>query len=127
MSNKQASRPIFANGLFISSFRYGPLLMAHSELFVTGAPPVEGSAVDLDVLSLLDSFGEENSTVERCYRAHSRSSVLQGLPFGGVPTVLTINVVLWMVQTRTHTQTIIFTVYTMNCRRAVKFDYIMQI
>ncbi|TMS21425.1 Calcium permeable stress-gated cation channel 1 [Larimichthys crocea] len=57
--------------------------MAHSELFVTSAPPVEGKAVELDVLSFLDSFGEENSTAERCYRSHSHSSVLQGLPFGG--------------------------------------------
>ena len=75
--------------------------MAHSELFVTRAPPVEGRAVELDVLSYLDPFGEENNTAERCYRSHSRSSVLQGLPFGGVPTVLAINVVLWMVQTCT--------------------------
>lgn len=73
--------------------------MAHSEQFVTRAPPVEGGPVELNVLSFLDSFGEENSTAERCYRSHSRSSVLQGLPFGGVPTVLLINVVLWMVQT----------------------------
>ncbi|GLD62427.1 calcium permeable stress-gated cation channel 1 isoform X1, partial [Lates japonicus] len=77
-------------------YQYGPVLMAHSELFVTRAPPVEGSAVELSVLSFLESFGEENSTAERCYRSHSRSSVLQGLPFGGVPTVLAINVVLWM-------------------------------
>ncbi|KAM6961226.1 calcium permeable stress-gated cation channel 1, partial [Aplochiton taeniatus] len=40
---------------------------------------------------------EGNSTAERCYLAHSRSSVLQGLPFGGVPTVLAINLLLWMV------------------------------
>uniref|UniRef100_A0A7N6ALK0 Transmembrane protein 63C n=1 Tax=Anabas testudineus TaxID=64144 RepID=A0A7N6ALK0_ANATE len=46
----------------------------------------------LNVLGFLDSPGEENSTAERCYRSHSRSSVLQGLPFGGVPTVLVINV-----------------------------------
>ncbi|XP_052001775.1 calcium permeable stress-gated cation channel 1 [Xyrauchen texanus] len=39
---------------------------------------------------------EENSTLERCYRSQSRSSVLQGLPFGGVPTVLSINIILWL-------------------------------
>lgn len=86
-------------------FRYGPVLMADSDLFVTRAPPVEGRPVELDVLGFLESFGEENSTAERCYRSHSRSSVLQGLPFGGVPTVLAINVVLWMVQT-TYSQTL---------------------
>lgn len=78
------------------------MLMAHPELFVTRAPPAEGRAAQLDVLGFLDSLAEENSTAERCYRSHSRSSVLQGLPFGGVPTVLAINVVLWMVRTHPH-------------------------
>lgn len=78
------------------------MLMAHPELFVTRAPPAEGRATQLDVLGFLDSLAEENSTAERCYRSHSRSSVLQGLPFGGVPTVLAINVVLWMVRTHPH-------------------------
>lgn len=87
---------------FFPPFRYGPALMAHSELFVTRAPPVDVRTAELSALSFLDSFGDDNSTAERCYRSHSRSSVLQGLPFGGVPTVLAINVVLWMVQTHTH-------------------------
>uniref|UniRef100_A0A673X838 Transmembrane protein 63C n=1 Tax=Salmo trutta TaxID=8032 RepID=A0A673X838_SALTR len=53
--------------------------------------------MELDVLGFLDSLGEDNTTAaERCYRSHSRSSVLQGLPFGGVPTVLAINVGLWL-------------------------------
>ena len=71
--------------------------MADSSLFVSMAPPVDGRGMELDVLGLLGPLEEENSTAERCYRSHSRSSVLQGLPFGGVPTVLAINVVLWMV------------------------------
>uniref|UniRef100_A0A3Q1CTL2 Transmembrane protein 63C n=1 Tax=Amphiprion ocellaris TaxID=80972 RepID=A0A3Q1CTL2_AMPOC len=71
--------------------------MAQSELFVARAPPVEARPVELDVLGFLESFGEENSTAERCYRSHSRSSVLQGLPFGGVPTVLAINVFLLLI------------------------------
>lgn len=79
--------------------------MEHSDLFVTTAPPVEGRTAESDLSRFLDSLGEENSTVERCYHSHSRSSVLQGLPFGGVPTVLAINVVLWMVHTCTHTHT----------------------
>lgn len=75
-------------------FLYGPVLMA--ELFMMSAPPVDGTK--LEVLGFLESFGEDNSTAERCFRSHSRSSVLQGLPFGGVPTVLAINVVIWMVR-----------------------------
>lgn len=74
--------------------------MAQSELFVTRASPVEARPVELDVLGFLQRFGDENSTAERCYRSHSHSSVLQGLPFGGVPTVLVINVVIWMVKTQ---------------------------
>lgn len=94
---------LFLPSLFV--FRYGSVLMADSDPFVTKAPPVEGRPVELDVFGFLESFGEENSTAERCYRSHSRSSVLQGLPFGGVPTVLAINVVLWMVQPA-HSQTL---------------------
>ncbi|TNM95470.1 hypothetical protein fugu_016553 [Takifugu bimaculatus] len=58
-----------------------PVLMAHSDQFVMTAPPVEEREPDL--FGFLDSVGEENSTAERCYHSHSRSSVLQGLPFGG--------------------------------------------
>uniref|UniRef100_A0AAQ6A579 Transmembrane protein 63C n=1 Tax=Amphiprion ocellaris TaxID=80972 RepID=A0AAQ6A579_AMPOC len=86
--------------------------MAQSELFVARAPPVEARPVELDVLGFLESFGEENSTAERCYRSHSRSSVLQGLPFGGVPTVLAINVVLWM-----------FLLLIFSCLRKAAWDY----
>uniref|UniRef100_A0A3Q1KDC9 Uncharacterized protein n=1 Tax=Anabas testudineus TaxID=64144 RepID=A0A3Q1KDC9_ANATE len=75
-------------------------------------PPVEGGPVELNVLGFLDSPGEENSTAERCYRSHSRSSVLQGLPFGGVPTVLVINVVLWM-----------FLLLIFSCLRKAAWDY----
>ncbi|XP_028994352.1 calcium permeable stress-gated cation channel 1 isoform X2 [Betta splendens] len=92
--------------------RYGPVLMAHSELLLTRGPPVEQGPVDLGVLGFLDALGEENSTAERCYRSHSRSSVLQGLPFGGVPTVLAINVVLWM-----------FLLLIFSCLRKAAWDY----
>lgn len=80
-------------------------MAVRSDLLGTAQPAFEswpaggGSPVEeLDVRSFLGSLMEENSTAERCYRSHSRSSVLQGLPFGGVPTVLAINVVLWLVQ-----------------------------
>uniref|UniRef100_A0A3P8ZQC1 Transmembrane protein 63C n=1 Tax=Esox lucius TaxID=8010 RepID=A0A3P8ZQC1_ESOLU len=76
-------------------------------------PPLDGRGLALDVLGFLDSLGEDNSTAaERCYRSHSRSSVLQGLPFGGVPTVLAINVVLWM-----------FLLLIFSCLRKAAWDY----
>ncbi|XP_061700561.1 calcium permeable stress-gated cation channel 1 [Syngnathoides biaculeatus] len=86
--------------------------MADSALFLTSAPPVEGRPAALNVLGLLDSAGDENSTAERCYRSHSRSSVLQGLPFGGIPTVLAINVVMWM-----------FLLLIFSCLRKAAWDY----
>ncbi|XP_032403581.1 osmosensitive cation channel TMEM63C isoform X2 [Xiphophorus hellerii] len=70
--------------------------MESSELLETRAPPVALRHVELDVLRFLQPSAEENSTAEQCFRSHSRNSVLQGLPFGGVPTVLFINAVLWM-------------------------------
>uniref|UniRef100_A0A3Q1FW74 Transmembrane protein 63C n=1 Tax=Acanthochromis polyacanthus TaxID=80966 RepID=A0A3Q1FW74_9TELE len=57
-------------------------------------------------------LGDAVNTAERCYRSHSRSSVLQGLPFGGVPTVLAINVVLWM-----------FLLLIFSCLRKAAWDY----
>uniref|UniRef100_A0A3Q4GIX0 Transmembrane protein 63C n=1 Tax=Neolamprologus brichardi TaxID=32507 RepID=A0A3Q4GIX0_NEOBR len=89
--------------------------MAQSELFVTRASPVEARPVELDVLGFLQRFGDENSTAERCYRSHSHSSVLQGLPFGGVPTVLVINVVIWMPCPATITRILFLCVYSSLC------------
>ncbi|XP_073683033.1 calcium permeable stress-gated cation channel 1 [Garra rufa] len=74
----------------------------------SGGSPVE----ELDVRSFLSSLMEENSTAERCYRSHSRSSVLQGLPFGGVPTVLAINVAVWL-----------FLLLIFSCLRKAAWDY----
>lgn len=37
----------------------------------------------------------KNMSASDCFR--SRSTVLQGQPFGGIPTVLLINIILWMV------------------------------
>ncbi|XP_019721065.1 osmosensitive cation channel TMEM63C isoform X1 [Hippocampus comes] len=86
--------------------------MADSALFMSRAPPVEGRSLVLNDLGLLDSIGDENSTAERCYRSHSRSSVLQGLPFGGIPTVLAVNVILWM-----------FLLLIFSCLRKAAWDY----
>ncbi|XP_076834531.1 osmosensitive cation channel TMEM63C isoform X2 [Brachyhypopomus gauderio] len=62
----------------------------------------------------LDAAGavEGNVTTEGCYHAHSRSSVLQGLPFGGVPTVLAINLALWL-----------FLLLVFSCLRKAAWDY----
>lgn len=69
--------------------------MAGSELSMAAQPGTQ-----LDAPSFLDTLGLDNSTAKYCYGAHSRSSVLEGLPFGGVPTVLAINVVMWLVSTQ---------------------------
>uniref|UniRef100_A0AAY4AFL1 Transmembrane protein 63C n=1 Tax=Denticeps clupeoides TaxID=299321 RepID=A0AAY4AFL1_9TELE len=65
----------------------------------------------LDILDFLTTV-TENSTADQCYRAHSHSSVLQGLPFGGIPTVLAINVVLWL-----------FLLLVFSCLRKAAWDY----
>ncbi|MGH0166322.1 UNVERIFIED_CONTAM: hypothetical protein FKN15_070240 [Acipenser sinensis] len=66
----------------------------------------------LDVLSFLDTLGPDNGTVERCYSTRSHSTVLQGLPFGGVPTVLAINFILWLVL-----------LLVFSCLRKAAWDY----
>ncbi|MBN3314533.1 CSC1 protein, partial [Atractosteus spatula] len=85
--------------------------MEGSGFSVFGVPGGEHSSA-LDVLSFLDTLGLNNGTAERCYSAHSRSTVLQGLPFGGVPTVLAINFVLWM-----------FLLLVFSCLRKAAWDY----
>ncbi|XP_012658969.1 calcium permeable stress-gated cation channel 1 isoform X1 [Otolemur garnettii] len=46
-------------------------------------------------LSNMDELGKlKNMTVDECFQA--RSTVLQGQPFGGVPTVLFLNIGLWV-------------------------------
>lgn len=57
--------------------------------------PDGAGLTSLDVLVFLDA--PVNSTEEQCFSARSRSTVLEGLPFGGVPTVLAINFILWLV------------------------------
>uniref|UniRef100_A0AAY4AB19 Transmembrane protein 63C n=1 Tax=Denticeps clupeoides TaxID=299321 RepID=A0AAY4AB19_9TELE len=72
---------------------------------------VGGLGTKLDILDFLTTV-TENSTADQCYRAHSHSSVLQGLPFGGIPTVLAINVVLWL-----------FLLLVFSCLRKAAWDY----
>lgn len=40
-----------------------------------------------------------NKSTEMCYSARIRSTVLQGLPFGGVPTVLALDFMCFLVST----------------------------
>ncbi|XP_049320077.1 calcium permeable stress-gated cation channel 1 [Astyanax mexicanus] len=87
-------------------------MAALSDSMGTARPSFESWPMELDVLGMLDSRAEENSTVERCYRSHSRSSVLQGLPFGGVPTVLIINLIIWL-----------FLLLVFSCLRKAAWDY----
>ncbi|XP_019374296.1 PREDICTED: calcium permeable stress-gated cation channel 1 [Gavialis gangeticus] len=68
------------------------------------------SPISLDVLSFLDTLA--NSTEEQCFSARSRSTVLQGLPFGGVPTVLAINFILWLLL-----------LLVFSCLRKAAWDY----
>lgn len=37
----------------------------------------------------------QNLSANECFQSHS--TVLQGQPFGGVPTVLFLNIILWVV------------------------------
>ncbi|CAM2116136.1 unnamed protein product [Caretta caretta] len=76
------------------------------------AEPAPGGAnpISLDVLSFLDPLA--NSTEEQCFSARSRSTVLQGLPFGGVPTVLAINFILWLLL-----------LLVFSCLRKAAWDY----
>lgn len=41
-----------------------------------------------------------NITVDECFQ--SRNTVLHGQPFGGVPTVLLINIISWLVSPGAH-------------------------
>uniref|UniRef100_A0A8D0FPH3 Transmembrane protein 63C n=1 Tax=Strix occidentalis caurina TaxID=311401 RepID=A0A8D0FPH3_STROC len=53
-----------------------------------------------------------NSTEEQCFSARSHSTVLEGLPFGGVPTVLAINFILWLLL-----------LLVFSCLRKAAWDY----
>ncbi|XP_051776066.1 calcium permeable stress-gated cation channel 1 isoform X1 [Erpetoichthys calabaricus] len=66
----------------------------------------------LGTLNFLSALTPDNDTVEQCYRARSRSTVLQGLPFGGVPTVLALNFILWLVL-----------LFVFSCLRKAAWDY----
>uniref|UniRef100_A0A8C5TME8 Transmembrane protein 63C n=1 Tax=Malurus cyaneus samueli TaxID=2593467 RepID=A0A8C5TME8_9PASS len=54
----------------------------------------------------------KGSTEEQCFSARSRSTVLEGLPFGGVPTVLAINFILWLLL-----------LLVFSCLRKAAWDY----
>uniref|UniRef100_A0A8C0JDT1 Transmembrane protein 63C n=1 Tax=Chelonoidis abingdonii TaxID=106734 RepID=A0A8C0JDT1_CHEAB len=79
-------------------------------MYLAEPAPGGASPVSLDVLSFLDPLA--NSTEEQCFSARSRSTVLQGLPFGGVPTVLAINFILWLLL-----------LLVFSCLRKAAWDY----
>ncbi|NXR96503.1 CSC1 protein, partial [Hypocryptadius cinnamomeus] len=77
----------------------------------TMEPAPDGAGLtSLDVLIFLDA--PVNSTEEQCFSARSRSTVLEGLPFGGVPTVLAINFILWLLL-----------LLVFSCLRKAAWDY----
>lgn len=59
-----------------------------------------------------DNCSAQTGSKDYCYSARIRSTVLQGLPFGGVPTVLALDFMCFLV--KTHTQDKIF------CRNAAQ-------
>uniref|UniRef100_A0A8U7MSZ5 Transmembrane protein 63C n=1 Tax=Corvus moneduloides TaxID=1196302 RepID=A0A8U7MSZ5_CORMO len=74
-------------------------------------PAPDGAGLtSLDVLIFLDA--PVNSTEEQCFSTRSRSTVLEGLPFGGVPTVLAINFTLWLLL-----------LLVFSCLRKAAWDY----
>ncbi|KAG8593291.1 hypothetical protein GDO81_000785 [Engystomops pustulosus] len=52
------------------------------------------------------------NVTDQCYSARSHSTVLQGLPFGGVPTVLAINFLVWLLL-----------ILVFSCLRKAAWDY----
>uniref|UniRef100_A0A6Q2YYB7 Transmembrane protein 63B n=1 Tax=Esox lucius TaxID=8010 RepID=A0A6Q2YYB7_ESOLU len=71
-------------------------LGAQSSVAVLGASCPGGSTVDCTTQASNTSRSGETSR-EYCYTARIRSTVLQGLPFGGVPTVLALDFMCFLV------------------------------
>ncbi|XP_028930498.1 calcium permeable stress-gated cation channel 1 isoform X1 [Ornithorhynchus anatinus] len=69
--------------------------------------PGEADSASLDILEFMDM---KNASGDDCYS--TKSTVLRGLPFGGVPTVLGINVLLWL-----------FLLLVFSCLRKAAWDY----
>ncbi|XP_062973966.1 calcium permeable stress-gated cation channel 1 isoform X2 [Elgaria multicarinata webbii] len=69
----------------------------------------DGGSVSLNDPVFLDVLA---NTTEQCFSARARSTVLQGLPFGGVPTVLALNFILWL-----------FLLLVFSCLRKAAWDY----
>ncbi|XP_072481078.1 calcium permeable stress-gated cation channel 1 isoform X1 [Notamacropus eugenii] len=54
---------------------------------------VSQSTMPLDILNVVERMN--NQTLDTCFR--TRNTILKGQPFGGVPTVLVINICIWLV------------------------------
>uniref|UniRef100_A0A0F7Z4B6 Transmembrane protein 63C n=1 Tax=Crotalus adamanteus TaxID=8729 RepID=A0A0F7Z4B6_CROAD len=79
-------------------------------MIATTSSSEDTNSVSLNVLTYLATL--TNSTEDQCFSARSHSTVLQGLPFGGVPTVLALNFLLWMVL-----------LFIFSCLRKAAWDY----
>lgn len=55
-------------------------------------------------VSMSQKYQYRNMTTNECFQ--SRSTVLQGQPFGGIPTVLVLNIILWVVSHGCHGETL---------------------
>lgn len=62
----------------------------HTPLFIREPVRMAVSLSNLDVAEKA-----QNMSAQDCFQ--SRSTVLKGQPFGGVPTVLFLNIILWVV------------------------------
>ncbi|XP_060613947.2 calcium permeable stress-gated cation channel 1 [Anolis sagrei] len=70
----------------------------------------DGTLLLLSILGFKNS--PVNETEQHCFSAHGHSTVLQGLPFGGIPTVLILNLIVWVILL------VIF-----SCLRKAAWDY----
>lgn len=66
-------------------------------LMMAGSSETEG-CIGQKECSSANSSNSNNTSKDYCYTARIRSTVLQGLPFGGVPTVLALDFMCFLVR-----------------------------